>query len=418
MRITVLAVGSRGEVEPLVALAAGLQDAGHVVRLATHEEFAALTEGRHLEFARLWGSLDEALATPAGQRLIHSGRNFFRAMHSLFELIPSAARRLYEDCWSACQDAQAIVYGQITVAGPHIAQKLRVPAIAAFVNPVCPGRPTAAFPAPGMPGLPLGGWYNCLTHVAVASGMALVWQPTLNRWRRTRLGLRAVRHARVLPRPNVVLYGFSPTLVPPPREWDKDSLVSGYWFLEPSADWQPPRELVAFLNAGPAPVYVGFGTMKDADPSLTPTILEALKRTRQRGVLLMAASQTGPALLPDNVFAVDAVPFRWLFPRMSAVVHHGGLGTCHAALWAGVPQVVVPFMGDQPFWGARLARLGVSPAPIPRRRLCASRLATAIVTAVGNPRIRQSAVHVSLRLARETGVETAVRFIERRLSMV
>jgi UDP:flavonoid glycosyltransferase YjiC (YdhE family) len=416
MRITVLAVGSRGEVEPLVALAAGLQLAGHQIRFATHQEFKALVTGQRLNFAPLWGSVSEALATPAGQRLLHSGGNPFRALGALCELIPPAARRLYDDSWSASQDAEAIIYGQIAVVGPHIAEKLRVPALAAFVDPICPGRPTAAFPRPGMPELPLGGWYNRLTHVALVSGMTLVWQATLNRWRQMRLGQRPVRHGKIVVNPDGIVYSFSPTLLPKPREWGKHVLVSGYWFLEPSADWQPSPDLVTFIKEGSPPVYVGFGSMMDNDPSLTKTILHALKQADRRGILLVPSLKVGADRVSGSVLAVDAVPFRWLFPRLAAVVHHGGLGTTHSALRDGVPQVVIPFMGDQSFWARRTVDIGVSPVAIPRRRLSAEKLAAAIEAAIGCPRIGTAAMEVSIQLSLEPGVAGAVRFIERRLS--
>lgn len=413
MRITVLAVGSRGEVEPLVALAAGLARSGHDVCLATHAEFLPLAEGRGLRAHVLWGSLDEALATDAGQRLVHSGYHVIRAGRALVELLRLAGR-LYDDCWDACRGAEAIVYGQIAVAGPHIAAVLRVPAIGAFVNPLYPGRPTAEFSAPGAPPWPLGRAYNRLTHVGVAAGFAAVWRSTLNAWCRSRLGLRPLSLAGVLPGRDPIVFGFSPTLVPRPREW-RGAAVTGYWFLEPLLDWQPPAEVVEFLAAGPPPVYVGFGTMKLADRSVTATVVEALKRSGHRGILLRGSDEEEGADLPVGFFGIRSVPFRWLFPRVAAAIHHGGLGTSHAALHAGIPQVVVPFMGDQPFWASRLARVGVAAPMLPRRRLTAERLAQAMRTATTEATFRERAVEVALSAQRDPGVAAAAEFVNRRL---
>ena len=172
-----------------------------------------------------------------------------------------------------------------------------------------------------------------------------------------------------------VLYAYSPTLLPPP-DWPSRFHVTGAWFLDPPPDWQPPPDLVAFLEGGPPPVYVGFGSMTSADPDATlALVLDALSRAGQRGVLLHGWAGLGTGReLPDTVFALDDVPHSWLFPRMAALVHHGGAGTTVAGLRAGIPSVVTPLTADQPSWGRIVHRLGAGPRPIPFRRLTATRL--------------------------------------------
>ncbi len=412
MRISVLAVGSRGEVEPLIALGHGLSAAGHEVTLATHQSFERLTREQGLKFAPLWGSPEEAIQTEAGQRLIHSGYNMVRAASALFELLNQASQRMFEKCWRACDEAEAIVFGQIAIVGPHIAQKLGIPAVGAYVNPIHPVRATAAFSAPGAPPLRLGGWYNSLSHRMVMMGFASLWWANLNRWRRKRLDFGPVSLRRVLAHHHPIVYGFSPTLVARPREWGSSTHVSGYWFLTPPQEWQPPADLLAFLNAGPSPVFLGFGTMQDSGSAMTAIVREALQLAGERGIVLTGPECREESGADNTVYRTSSIPFRWLFPRVAAAVHHGGLGTSHCAARAGVPQIAVPFMGDQYFWGNRLWQLGVAHRPIPRRSVTAPALATAIKSILRDASMRQRAVDCAGRVATEEGVASAVAFIE------
>jgi sterol 3beta-glucosyltransferase len=207
--------------------------------------------------------------------------------------------------------------------------------------------------------------------------------------------------------------GYSPSVIPTPPHWDSHVHVTGYWFLDPPADWAPPPALMAFLQAGPPPIYVGFGSMSNRNPGATAAlVLEALARTRQRAVVLSGWSGLRTTDLPGSVFMLDSIPFSWLFPRVAAVVHHGGAGTTAAGLRAGVPSIVIPFFGDQPYWGQRVAELGVGPEPIPRRNLTVERLAGAIQRAVTDQTMRQRAADLGARIQAEDGVARAVSIVQ------
>jgi sterol 3beta-glucosyltransferase len=209
-----------------------------------------------------------------------------------------------------------------------------------------------------------------------------------------------------------VLYGFSPAVIPPPPDWGSEIHVTGYWFLDPPDDWTPPPGLEEFLQAGPPPVYIGFGSMSSRNPGeAARQVLEALARTRQRAVIFSGWGGLQPADLPSSAIAIDPVPFSWLFPRCAAVVHHGGAGTTAAGLRAGVPSVVIPFFADQPFWGRRVAELGVGPAPIPRKKLTAERLARAIETAMGDRDMRRRAADLGAKIRTEDGIGRAVAVV-------
>jgi UDP:flavonoid glycosyltransferase YjiC (YdhE family) len=209
------------------------------------------------------------------------------------------------------------------------------------------------------------------------------------------------------------LYGYSEHVIPVPHDWSSQNHVTGYWFLEPSAEWRPPAELVAFLEAGPPPVYVGFGSMGSRNPEATADlVLESLRRTGQRGVLSSGWGGLTKSDLPDSVCMVGSIPHAWLFPRMAAVVHHGGAGTTAATLSAGVPSIVTPVMGDQSFWARRVSDLGVGPKSVPRRKLTVERLSDAIEAAVSDDTIRARSAALGEQIRAEDGTSRAVDLIE------
>jgi UDP:flavonoid glycosyltransferase YjiC (YdhE family) len=196
--------------------------------------------------------------------------------------------------------------------------------------------------------------------------------------------------------------------------------MTGYWFLDDPPDWQPPARLVEFLDAGRPPVYVGFGSMAHRNPRQTTQLVQkALERSGQRGVLVTGWGGLADAGLPRtaDVFMLDSIPHAWLFPRMAAVVHHGGSGTTGAGLRAGVPSVLVPHAGDQSFWARRVADMGIGPRPIPRRHLTAERLAAAMTRAVMDEGMRARAAAVGQTIRAENGIGRAIEVIERGVAL-
>jgi sterol 3beta-glucosyltransferase len=188
-------------------------------------------------------------------------------------------------------------------------------------------------------------------------------------------------------------------------------VATGYWFLDRSPDWRPPAALVDFLDGGEPPVYVGFGSIPTGDPAAKArVVLEAL--AGRRAVLASGWGGLVATDLPANVLQIDQAPHDWLFPRMRAVVHHGGAGTTAAGLRAGKPAVVCPFFGDQPFWGERLRALGVAPAPVPQHRLDAGKLGAAIRRAVDDDALQARAAELADAIRSEDGVATAVAILE------
>ena len=423
MRIALVTLGSLGDVYPFVALGLGLQAAGHDVLVVTHTPFEQIVRERGLHFAPVDIDPRTLLEHEEGRSWLDTGGNallFFRQFSRIAELL---IRQALVDCWHACQGTEAIVYSTIgfAIARP-IAEKLGVPSFMAALYPVAPTRAFASPYFPAAPAwLPFGrGYYNRQTHLLAMFAFWQLVRPVVNRALREVLDipplspgwlLSQVRQGRI-----TVLYTYSPSVVPRPPDWGNWNHVTGYWFLDHQPNWQPPAGLVDFLASGPPPVYIGFGSMNSRSPQeMTEIVLKALARSRQRGILLTGWGGLSKADLPTEVFKVDEVAHDWLFPRVAAVVHHGGSGTTGAGLRAGIPTVIVPFFGDQPFWGRRVYELGVGPRPIPRKQLSVEWLADAISTAASDTNMRARAAALGERIRAENGAARAVEILGRYL---
>ena len=412
MNVAMLTVGTQGDVLPYVALGVGLQRAGYGVTIVTGKGFGPYVSERGLGFAALDVDLMELVQSPEGKSAL-AGRNLFGLVRKLMPMM----RRMLDDEWAAARGADAVVYHPKALGGYHIAEALGVPGFLA--HPVPAFSPTRAFPIPILPLPDLGGFFNKLSYGALLRPLVAPYHRLLNRWRSESLGLQPRRflasELELSGEPVRRLYCCSPHVVPVPADWDASTTATGYWFPIRSEGWRPPARLAEFLAAGPPPVYVGFGpTARDPERSHT-VALAALKESGKRGVL--ATGRTGQAhgISPD-VCIIDPAPHGWLFPRMAAVVHHGGAGTTAEGLRAGRPTVVCPSFGDQPFWGRRIYELGAGPEPIPQRKLKVGRLSNAIRAVTTDDAVRRRAAKLGEKIRAEDSVARAVEVIDDRLS--
>jgi len=281
--------------------------------------------------------------------------------------------------------------------------------------------PTRAFPAPtAYPSRSRGPWANLANYILANQIIWLLIRRGVNRWRAS-LGLPPLSwwdlpgpFARARRQGLPVLCGFSSHVVPRPADWGPNVHVTGYWVDPPPASWAPPEELAAFLEAGPPPVYVGFGSWEPGDASEVHRLaVAALRHAGMRGVLGgRAAEGDDPGRYGPDMFVVGQVSHEWLFPHCAAVVHQGGAGTTATGLRAGVTNVVIPLLVDQPFWAARVAALGAGPAPVPVKGLRPEVLGEAVRVAVTDPRMRTAAAELGRKLRAERGVEQACDVIE------
>jgi sterol 3beta-glucosyltransferase len=418
MKVTIIAPGSRGDVQPYVALGTGLKKAGHTVRILTSRDFQDLVASYDLDFFDMGGASMQSVAQSM-QGLLEQG-NFLKILSSMGDTAQRLAIQVAGSGLVACQGADLIVAGLGGLfVGLALAEKLNIPFVQAFYYPFTP---TCEFPNALVPLPPrrLPAWANRLSHRLAEQ---MIWQSYRAADNKARGQVLQMAPAPFwgpfasLHRPGqTILYGYSPQVVPPPKDWDDCIHVTGYWFLDPPAGWDPPADLVNFLQSGPPPVYIGFGSMVNSKPEeTTHLVLQALARTGQRGVLSSGWGGFKQEDLPATVFMIGSIPFRWLFPHMAAVVHHGGAGTTSIGLWAGIPSIVTPFMGDQPFWGQRVYELGVGPRPIPRQRLTVDRLADAIRCAVSDAAMQNKAANLGKRIRAESGVSRAVAVIEQNI---
>jgi UDP:flavonoid glycosyltransferase YjiC (YdhE family) len=436
-RITILALGTRGDVQPAIALGLGLQRAGHSVRLAAPPLSRELVTSHGLEFAAL-GNPPQAsgqqlsLAATAGfvaEVAFHFVRTLFaRGSAPVWPVKTPGLDRIMNDSLSACQGADVVIFPFIMIWVYHIAEKMRLPCFLWDTHPLTPTRDFPSFTFTGMfPSwfslakyLPSwfrrGGGFNVLTHRVVQGVLLQIGLRLTNAWRRDELALPALSGTDLLWKfyngGAAALYCYSPLAVPPPADWPSSHHITGYWFLGGGTEWRPSPELMQFLSEGPAPVCVGFGSSRDRNPErLTQIVLDALARAGCRGVLLTGRGGMTATQLPPHVFAAESIPHDWIFPRVAAVVHHGGAGTSAAVLRAGVPSVVVAWWGDMPFWADCLYRMGVSPLPIMKSRLTADKLANAISSAVNDSGMRARAVSIGERIRSEDGVARALEIL-------
>jgi sterol 3beta-glucosyltransferase len=411
MNILITTFGTRGDIQPFIALGLGLQAAGHSVGLCTSEGYRSFVESNGLPYLHM----DNAMLELA-QSAIGDVPNKREAM-GMIQRMSRAMSGMMLDEWQAAQDIQpdVIIYHPKCIGSLHVAEKLGIPAVLSIPLPFY--TPTRAFPVPFMANNPLGERFNRLTYVMHRFQSAM-FSGIINTFRRQTLGLPAQgRFTNALVRasgePVPVLYPFSPHVVPVPDDYPPHVHVTGYWFLDHDDGWQPDPALVRFLEAGAPPVYVGFGSMPFQKGAATRTqaVLDALDATQQRALLARGWGGLSASDLPANVMMLDTVPHDWLFPQVAAVVHHGGAGTTAAGLRAGKPTIVCPFLGDQPFWGKVVQGLGVGPAPIPIHKLTAATLTPAL-TATRSSAMQANAAALGEQIRAEDGIGRAVGLIE------
>ncbi len=372
MRITILTAGSTGDVLPYVALGEGLAAAGHRVALASHPIFEHLVSSHGLEFRVVEGNPRDIVASQVGVELMES-ESQLDVTRRMGAVIKPIMERWRADAREASADAELIMTSVLAIDGLWMAEERGIPAFFMAISPV---HQNSLYPP----------------------HQTLFIRP----YRRM--------EARRVP----TLYGFSPSVVPKPPEWGDHVTVAGYWFLDQAPGYQPPPDLAAFIEAGPPPVAIGYGSMGDRDPeTLTGISIEALRLAGQRGVLVSGWAGLKKEDLPDHVAAIEAIPHEWLFPRMAAAVHHAGPMTLAVALRAGIPGVSVPFFFDQLWWADRAAALGIGPKAVPRRTLTAESLAQAIDRAVTDDRIRKTVAEIGEQVRDEDGIATAVEAVAR-----
>ena len=412
MLITLLTSGSRGDVQPYIALGLALKRAGANVRLATFENYSPFVQAHGLEFFPIPGDISSILASADidHARQADNPLKFLLSFNKLKQHIFDLQQAFYD----ACAGSDALVYHPGVALGYFAARQMGIPGVLALPFPMTP---TRQYPSMILyDTVRLGGTFNLLSHKLLQNIMWMASSDPVRRFWKKKFGRLPDDFGNPFPRQALPSY---PTIVscsnqvfPASSDFPPHVHHTGFWFLDEEADWAPPADMQAFLQNGPAPVYVGFGSL--SDPSATRTtdlVIEALQRAGQRGILATGNNgMTRPAHLPEGFYVLESAPHAWLFPRMAAVVHHGGAGTTGAGFRAGVPQVVIPHSNDQPAWARRVYELGVGTKPIPRKKLTAENLAEGIRGALTQP-VKDAAKGLGKKIQAENGAEAAARVV-------
>ncbi|MBI5297085.1 MAG: glycosyltransferase family 1 protein [Chloroflexi bacterium] len=411
MKITILTYGSRGDVQPFLALALGLQGHGHEVKLAAPHRFAGFVGEHHVPFVPLAGDPEEISV-----RINAAGTNPVRVIASIRDYVFSIAPQVSRAAFAACEGADFLIHSFLfTVGGHSWAREHGVPDVSVQTFPMF--APTRAFPNPAAAQFPPG-ILSYLSHWMTAQAF---WFGGNSGYGPARRAHPDVDYPKKLYWPfdksqplhlrTSLLCAYSPNVLPRPGDWPEHAHVTGYLFLD-DENYQPPHELVDFLSAGDAPICVNFGSMVNRDAErISREALRAVASTNRRAIMLTGWGGYHPRQIQEDVLYLDAVPHYWLLPRCSLLIHHGGAGTTAAGFRAGIPQIVIPHTADQPFWGKRVHTLGVGPAPISIGQLSARRLASAIER-VGAADIQSRARDLGQLIGAEHGVDVAVKLIE------
>ncbi len=413
MKILLIAVGTTGDVLPFIALGAELKKRGHSVTINTHDDFEDLVKYHNLDFELVGGSFKQLAESKEGKAWLESGDNVIKYM--------STARKLFKPIFSEWVKVDRIIPGfDAIIAHPfavyayHTAEKHKLPFVIVSLIPWFISGAIEPIMVPIVSPF-FKSWVNkTLNKLTIQSLWSLF--KDLSRAKRRELGLPPTKpdnlwlYLHKIGIPHIHLY--SPSLLKEPPDFPAYCRVSGFCFLNLKHDFKPPSSLTDFLAQGKQPVYIGFGSMTGKDPvQLTRMTVEAVKKTKQRAVLLTGWGGMENPPKEKDILIIDSAPHDWLFPRVKALIHHGGIGTTAAGLRAGKPMGIVAFFGDQPFWGRRIHALQVGPKPMVKKDLNVNHLADLIKKVCNNTRYEKNAQRVGEAIRKEQGAKKAADLI-------
>ncbi|WP_125737158.1 glycosyltransferase [Amycolatopsis sp. WAC 04197] len=417
MRVALTTLGSRGDVQPFVTLGYELRSRGHEVRVAAPADYADIVAEASLDHVPLGGAPSEFLpgkpwdslgAPDLTEKVRHttSAVRLSRALHVLPQRPREDPLGLVPAIRTATADADVVVNAILT-RPVHLMTGDETPwaGLSGW-----PHATTGAFPAFGAPRLRLGSTYNRLTY-AVRSQLEWRWARRAVNNHRQAAGLAPlgrVSPLRGLGVENPLFHPFSPSIMPPVRDWPENSHMTGFWFWD--RPWHPPRDLARFVETGTPPVVLTLGSMWPIHRNfdLLRMVIDSVTACGRR-LVFVGEHEDG---LPPHVFQIDEVDYSWLFPRSALVIHHGGPGTMGDALRAGVPQVAVPALVDQPFWARRMYEVGVAAAPVPLPGITAENLHASITVALSDVRLKRRAMQLSGYVQADRGVAAAADLLE------
>jgi sterol 3beta-glucosyltransferase len=411
MRILLIGFGSRGDVQPLIPLGNGLKEAGYEVSIAAGSNFQQWIEDEGFNYELCHVDMEAVMNSENAKEWVeNSSNNPIKEAQNMRRLVSDFGIEGAEDFIEMAEKADVLVSGlPIFHIIESLAQKFNKKHITILFVPMNPTRDADATMVPMIPQKSI--FLNRLSGYIGQYFTHYIFGDAANTFRES-IDLPPMRYSdyvRAYNRDVPVIYGLSQQVMPRPDDWREHIYVTGYWFHDTKGDWQASSELETFLKAGKAPVYIGFGSMSNKNPEATTRIMiDALKQTGQRGIIYTGWAGLEAEDLPEDIFLLDYAPHDWLFPRMAAVIHHGGAGTTAAGLRAGVPSAVVSHMADQPYWGRRIHELAVGAPLIRRHELSTERLADTIQLMINDTAMQERAAELGERIRQENGVANAV----------
>lgn len=408
MKITIVSLGSCGDVYPSIALGRGFKDIGFQVRLAANTLFEPAARRQGLDFFPISVLYRQSLAI--NPTILYPAKPLdpFRFLTLKKSHIEPVMENIVKDIRHALQDADLVLYNMLGLPAYYLAKQMGIKSYPICLQPL--GK-TKEFPSPVI-------FSNIQVPRVLYSASYWIVEKCMDfflsniRQFKGKISSRDCFqeiHTYNIP----VLHGFSPYIIPKPADWSTNMHITGYWFLDSPEDWAPPDDLKDFMNNGPAPVCVGFGSMNDPDiKTVIERAVKGILNAGQRVVLLTGWSGADfEKLSSSDLYVAKNIPHSWLFPKMSAVVHHGGAGTTAAAVRAGVPSIIIPFFFDQCFWADRLVHLGVGPPPILKKKLSQNRVSSAVLSVLENGMILENLKRLSSQVNSEQGVKNAVNLV-------
>jgi sterol 3beta-glucosyltransferase len=417
MKIAITTVGTRGDLQPYVALGLGLKDAGYEVLIVSSKNEEAFVKNYGLDFFSLSVDIKKLMDGDEVQEM-SKGNNPLKFILSHKKGSKKLKHLMVEtqgEIWTACESADIIIFHPGMPLGFFIAQEKK--RISILANPF-PVIATKDYPAILFYTSPrLGKLWNKITHKIFEklfwslskSVVVEFWNKTV----KTKMNFSVSPIRQQIESGMPIINGYSNLFFCQPNDWQSNIHTTGNWFIEKEPNFIPSTELTNFIENGEIVIYIGFGSMKDIN-SFKKTlniIVEALKITKQRAVVGLGWSKlTYNDNIPNNIFLIENIPHTWLFPKMKTVIHHGGAGTTATGLRAGKPTIIIPHNADQPAWGQKVFELGVGSKPIKKNNLTAVKLASAIRFAQ-QEYIISNANKLGQHLREENGVVNAVKII-------
>lgn len=406
MKIALLTMGTRGDVQPFAVLGKALQQRGHDVTLSTAKNFTSFISSYGLKFAPVEADFQAILNSPEGKKMMS---NPLSARKHLDRLIYPMIYDSLKTFYSLAREHDKVLF-HVKAMADYFVEHMPGKLIRANVVPAI--EPTNEFVNPVFSSFHLPEILNRLTYKLSDLGIKMMSKP-VNKFRHE-IGITGKYQKPQLPS----LYGISPMFLSQPKDYPKNAHYTGFWMNTSSEALA--KDVMEFINNGTSPLLITFGSMPFESKMDLPVTLNRLTRELNiRLIVIKGWGLTDTKAIEENsdIKLIESAPYDKLFPHVKAVVHHGGIGTVAACLKAGKPFITCPVLfplGDQHFWGMVAFKKGVGLKPFPLKKMTENKLIDAAKELLQNEHLYENSKTLMNKIEHEDGVANAVQFIEER----